>query len=554
MKLVTAFLLLPTASSFIYPIQNQLHAQRGVSASKPFALRSRDARAESDDSAADDGITVQNVDSNGEIDNSLSDSEETTDVNFSAMLLELEALARDSVVQIDFLQGEVSKKDGELEKLSNERDNLSGAMENLKMILADLETTLEKSDEKTAILERDNESMTNQVQHLSDTLVQVKVDSTEEMSKLKSDTASAWSKLEVERDSLQSMLVKNIGDIDLAKAGSLKAQQESEQTVRQQKEDSKKFEKKMRQLVTDEKKIIKQQMWDLETKLKDKEYKRLVAVNEVRALKKIIAQFDTKIVDLEVVHEKATKEQGERMNANKMFYVKSNIAARKRLVDMVEKFQRRHKRQEEISRNNMERLRIDLESKYEAKKNDLIADYEAKDETSKNNMETLRILLENQFDDERGEIEADFDAKEELAKAYLEDFRFETESRFEAERDEVVAMFEAKLEDARIEMETLRVVLENQFEDERNELVAGYEVKEETRNDVEVLRTTLQSEFDAERNDLIASYEAKLNDVKMQADFRNQGSQAVSIGDLQTGQINDRTLVSFILNGMFLSP
>ena len=546
MKLGTAFLLLPTASSFIYPVHNQLHVQRGVSVSKPFALRSSDVSAESDASGAD-GI-AQNMDPNVDLDNLFSDSEEFTEANFSAMLLELESLARDSVVQIDFLQGEVSKKDGELEKILIERDNLNSTMEELKVFLADLETSLEKSDEKIELLERDNESLTNQVQHLSDTLVQVKADSTEEMSKLKSEIAGARSKVEMERDSLQSMLDKALGDIDLAKSGSLKAQQEAEQTVRQQKEDSKKFEKKMRQLVADEKKIVKKQMWDLETKLKDMEYKRVVAGNEVKSLLKIIAQFDTKIVDLEVVHEKATEEQGERMNANEMFYFKNKLAARKRLVGMVGKFHRRLKRREETARNNMESLRIDLESQVEAKNSELIADYEAKDDAAKINMETLRVVLESQFEDEREAIIADYEAKEEIAKAYVDDVRFDMESQFEAERDEVVALFEAKLEEASIDMETLRVVLENQFEDERNELVAGYEAKEEeTRNDVESLRTTLQSQFDAERNDLIASYEAKLNDVKMQAEMLNQGVEPVSKGDLQTGQINDQILVSFYL-------
>jgi len=307
-----------------------------------------------------------------------SDSEEVTEAKFNAMLGEIEALARDSVVQIDFLQGEVSKKDGELDTLSNERDNLNGAMDKLKMLLDELETSLEKSDEKIELLERDNEGLTNQVQHVSDTLVQAKADSTDVMAKLKSEAANAWSILEKQRNAVQSMLDKALGDIVFAESKSLTAQQEADLTVRRQKEDSKKFEKKMRQLVADEKKIVKKQMWDLETKLKDVEYKHVVAGNEVKSLKKIIAQFDTKILDLEAVHEKKIEDLLDRINTGEMFYAKNKVAARKRLVGMVEKFQRRLKRREETARNNMESLRIDLESQFEVKKNVLIADYEAK--------------------------------------------------------------------------------------------------------------------------------------------------------------------------------
>ena len=307
-----------------------------------------------------------------------SDSEEVTEEKFNAMVEEMEALARDSVVQIDLLQGEVSKKDGELDKLSNERDNLNGAMDKLRMLLDELDTALEKSDGKIQILERDNESLTNHVHDVTDTLVQVKADAIDAMSKFKAEAANAWSKLEEHRNALQSMLDKALGGIDFAEANALKAQEEAEQTLRRQKEDSKKFEKKMRQLVTDEKKIVKKQMWDLETKLKDVEYKHVVAGNEVKSLKKIIAQFDKKILDLEAVHEKKIGDLLDSISTGEMFYAKNKIAARKRLVGMVVKFQRRLKRRDVRARNNMENLRMGLESQFEAEKKEMIADFEAK--------------------------------------------------------------------------------------------------------------------------------------------------------------------------------
>lgn len=476
MKLGTAFLLLPSASSFISRNQRQpLHATRSTSVLPPFLLHASDVSAtgaddivgktpiqqivqtidedigmfdrsprkrgnnvnklkkkngfgnlnnnDEDDkdtgtvSTANSNVVVVSKDTttpvtkptlessstdeeikivvhendpvkngvlNKQLDNVVDTRDDETDEltdedsNFNTMLEEIEALARDSVVQIDELLSQVSQKDHEIGRLSGERDSLNGAMNKLNILLDELETALVKSDEKIEELENDNENQVKQVKHISDTLFQVKADSEEEISKQKKEAADTRSKLEKTRDALQTMLDKALGEIVFAESATFEARQEAEQSVGQQKKESKKYEQKMRRLVADEKKIVKQQMWDLETKLKSVQYKLVVANNEVKKLKKIISQFDEKVADLEVTHAAQINELLARIDASEMFYSTNKATARKRLVGMVEKFQRRLKRREEKARNNMETLRTELKSEFDAEKNEIIASYEAK--------------------------------------------------------------------------------------------------------------------------------------------------------------------------------
>ena len=513
MKLSTAILLLPSAVAFIVPIQKQQHARRRTT---PSALR---ASYVSEDAAVNTVVHENKVTGalNAELDNFF-EKDELSDTNFNAVLEEIEALATDSIIQIDELLGEVSQKDHEIEQLSGERDNLYSAMDKLKFILSGLESALEKSDEKIEQLERDEESQAKQVRLVSDTLVQVKADSEEEISKLKKEAAATKSKLEKERNALQTMRDDALAKVAFAEATTLKARQEMEQTIFRQKEESKNFERKMRGLVAGEKKIIKQQMWDLETKLKSVQYKRLVANNEVKSLKKVISQLQMKIADLEASHAEEMNEMMQRLSANEMFYARNKYTARKRLVSMVEKFQRRMKRRQERANTGTQDLRIAIESGFNEERNNLIASFRAREMEAEDGMETLRLQLQSEFDEERNELIANFQAREEDANANAEDLRIELESEFEGERNELIAEHYAKEEESGINMETLRIELENDFEAERSELIAGYEAKEEdSRIEMDTLRIELENDFEAERNELIAGYEAKFSEIKMQA-------------------------------------
>lgn len=527
MKLSAAVLLLPSAAAFLVPSQKQLHAQRR-SASAPFAVRASSV-------SADDAVTKvaqkKNV-INGKITGALNlevgrffETEELSDTNFNAVLEEIEALATDSIIQIDELLSEVSQKDLEINKLSGERDNLYGAMDKLKIILDGLDTALEKSDVKIQQLERDDESKSKQVQLISDTLVQVKVDSEEEILKLNQDAADTKSRLEKERDALQTMRDDALDKVATAEAATLKARQEANQAIILQKEESKNFEKKMRGLVTGEKKIIRQQMWDLETKLKNVDYKRLLANNEVKSLKNTISQLEMKIADLEATHAEEINELMQRMSANEMFFARNKYAARTRLVGMVEKFQRRMKRRQESVRISTQALRISIESEFNEERTNLIADFQAREKEAKASMETLRLQLQTEFTEERNALTANFGARDEEVKSNMEALRLELESEFEDERNELIAENEAMEEESGINMETLRIELENDFEAERSELIAGYEAKEEeSRIELETLRFEFENEFEAGRNDLISRYEAKLNEIKMQAVGMNQSN------------------------------
>jgi hypothetical protein len=172
---------------------------------------------------------------------------------------------------------------------------------------------------------------------------------------------------------LENDLNTALSNIQAAKDRALQAEENAKVAIKEQQEQSHEFERKLKQLANAEKKILKQQIYELETKFQNTKYNFYSADMKRKVLEATIAKYDEKIALLEKAHESEIADLTNRINVAEAFYSK-NKDLRNRSVRIVEKFQARLKRRELKAKNELEELRFHYEKQVSELKKQLNID------------------------------------------------------------------------------------------------------------------------------------------------------------------------------------
>lgn len=165
---------------------------------------------------------------------------------------------------------------------------------------------------------------------------------------------------------LESELNSAISNIQQAEQKALQAEEAAKIAIKEQQDQTRKFEYKLKQLVNAEKKILKQEMYELETKFQNTKYNFYSADMKRKVLESTLEKFEEKIELLQKAHEQEIADLTERLHFAENFYTK-NKDLKSRAVRIVDKFQARLKRRESKAKSEIEQLR----SMYEAQVSEL---------------------------------------------------------------------------------------------------------------------------------------------------------------------------------------
>lgn len=164
-----------------------------------------------------------------------------------------------------------------------------------------------------------------------------------------------------------------LSNIKLAKDNAIQAEENAKIAVREQQEQSREFEQKLKQLANAEKKVLKQQIYELETKFQNTKYNFYSADMKRKVLETTLAKYDEKIALLEKAHESEIADLTKRINVAEAFYNK-NKDLKNRSVRIIEKFQSRLKRRESKAKSELEELRSYYEKQVSELKKQLNVD------------------------------------------------------------------------------------------------------------------------------------------------------------------------------------
>lgn len=426
----------------------------------------------------------------------LRDALSSTDEQIEKAKKEMEALLIDSEMDLGLLEREIDQKDNQLEKLANEKEDLNNR-------LTQLGQELEKKNKENEELAKEKSTLSSKFQAVSESLAQVRKESKETMKRIKEEGESMKTKFEQERSNFQQQLNEFMMQLQGAKDEAVLAKREADETIRRQKEESKRFGENMTKITNEEKKILKKQIWDLETKLSDAEYKYYAARNEIKEFKTSISDLEKRIDDIEFSHKMEKEELKARMDADEMFYARNKFQWKKRMFGLVDKFMRRMKRRDESNKKKLETLRTDLENKFIAERNEIELDNERK-------LEDLRQFSDKALSKMKVEYEGLIeDLKKQMAV---------TEEVNKNQMDELESKFERMLRKERelFDKKRLALIAENKEELESARKQADFDYNK-LRIDMSGKLRDLSDEKEMmeqlldERNDVVQEYE---NDQK----------------------------------------
>lgn len=321
----------------------------------------------------------------------LRDALSSTDEQIDKAKNEMEALLIDSEMDLGLLEREIDQKDNQLENLAAEKEDLSNR-------LTQLGQELERKNKENEELAKEKSSLSSKFQAVSESLAQVRKESKETMKRIKEEGESMKAKFEEEKSSFQQQLNEFMMQLQGAKNEAVSAKREAEEKVKLQKEESQRFGENLTKVTNEEKKILKKQIWDLETKLTNAEYKYYGARNELKEYKKLISELEQRIVDMEFSQRIEKAELKARMDADEMFFARNKYEGKRRMFGLVDKFMRRMKRRDESNKKKLETLRTDLESKFVIERNEI-------EILNKKKLEELRQLADRELSRTKVEYE-----------------------------------------------------------------------------------------------------------------------------------------------------
>lgn len=421
---------------------------------------------------------------------------EESSVKSNEEIQRLSQQSRDLQDEIKFMKDQLRQVNNALAESEKLTDELQEQIETIQKENAQARKAEEGLFNKIkAQFKREKETLTSQLQQYSEELAQLKKQKEEELALVKDSAEEERQKLLAEIDSLTEELDFVKGQIADAKNQALQARRDADAKVKKQREKSERLDRAVKQVAAQEKKLLKKQIWSLETDKKAAEYNLFGVQKEVKELRANIVLFEEQIKDLEESNAEQVEELENRLQANEMFYAKSKATAKTKMQEMMENFQKKFESREKKFQRDVEDLRAQLTNQFNNEKDQL--NTMRKEEVAATRLEGVEILqkAQTEFDTklanlanqmERAKVKADrkvidlkanfknefrmerLKAEKEKNALITEKDRIEKEAR--SAYDQLMKSMTLKLLKASDENQKLRQTI-----DEKNDLIRGYE-------------------------------------------------------------------------------
>jgi len=443
---------------------------------------------------------------------------------------EMDVIANNSSIALKLQQMQVSQKDDEINQLMQQQEELQMNINSLTIQLDEVRNALVDSEKVAMQLEKqmddlkreseearkadqnlieriksqfmqEKDSLTDQLQTFTQDLLRVKEEKEEQLQQIKEDTENEKEKLMEERSTMQIQLDNVRSIISATKEEMVKVKQQTDAQVKRQSNESKRLDRAVKEVSAREKKELKVQIWDLETKVEAARYNLNVANKETKALKASVALFEDQIKELEESNKEQVRELEERIRADQMFYASSNTAAKTRMQGLVEKFQRRTIRREQKAKQDIEDTRLELTKQFDSQEKSLQIEKEDAVEAMRVQGESELDAASKEFDAKVMDLNKQMNLAKDKAQKRMNDMKttYEGELKFERiksekEKEAVIAMKNTEIkkveEEARrsysmLQMDTTQKLYQSSQEKralqgiikEQNGLIENYEAE-----------------------------------------------------------------------------
>jgi len=260
-------------------------------------------------------------------------------------------------------------------------------------------------------------------------------------------------------------------------------------------EESKRFDKVVRQIAAQEKKEFKRKMWDLETKLEAANFKYISAQRKTDAANASLEASKIKIEELETKYKTDIKQLEERIEAEQMHHLKLQKSIKKRMLGLADKFQRkimRRKTKAEINLKNelahvTRKIKIEQEKTTEALRVEGAKDLDA---------------VRKEFKASMLELNKEMDAAEKKSRKHISDLKATHKSELNYlkvtnEKGKEAIISETNVEIKKVEAEAQRV--SDKLKMDMNQVMKQSRQEKETQEEIIRTLTLTLANNEAER-------------------------------------------------------
>jgi hypothetical protein len=418
---------------------------------------------------------------------------------------EISKMEQDSLSAIYRL--EIAKKEQNVERLKEQGEIMRLDMDQMKIQLAELQVALDKSQvegskaqDTMKDLERERLKDQNLISKIKAQLIKEKENFEQQFAQfaidiqnVKDESQTQIKESNMKSNQLETELMTEIEGTEtniLDEEKKLKGKRDELYKVKRQtrleinrkRKESRRRQRDAKGEANRQKKERRSVVWDLDSQLDAAKYAYIISLRDTKVYRKALTGFELQMSDLVELHAEEITSIEQKLLAEEMFFAKSQFDTRLRTVTLVEKLQRRFRRQEE-------KAKLNAEKRKEANKIKLTSEFDTSTQTILRKREEL--LLEKAkglaADKERAAKEmarakADFDAKVINVNNDMDAAKQETRQQMETLKlafDEEMAQLQAKGDD-----EKQAIV------DSKNSVIR--KIKLENQQEEDVLKTEMK--------------------------------------------------------------
>ena len=417
---------------------------------------------------------------------------------------EMKEMEQDSLSTIYRL--EISKKSKRIERLKQERNDMMKDMGQKRAQLGELQVALQKSQEEVMdaqgtlkVLESERQEDMNLIDKIKSQIMQekdkfelqltqftneiqnIKNESKEQIQETKRISKQKEMEVKTEIAGREANLLDETRKLKEGREELLRVKRQTRLEINQKRKESRKRQRVFKEEAVRDKKGLRTAVWDLNSQLDAAKYAYIISLKEAKMLRKALEGFETQMGDLQEVHDGEVADIEQKILAEEMFFAKSQFATRLRTVNLVEKLQRRFRRQEEKAKQLAEKRKA-------ADKIELTLEFNTTTQTILRKREELLLGKANDLaaEKERAQSElamakADFDTRVINVNKKMDIAKQETRQQIETLRlafDEEIAQLQAKGDEQK------QAII-----DSKNSVVA--KIRAENQQEEDVLRTEM---------------------------------------------------------------
>ncbi|GFH52691.1 predicted protein [Chaetoceros tenuissimus] len=341
--------------------------------------------------------------------------------------------------QQDKLQQEIKALNKQLTQVQEALDDSDRMRQALQQEIANME----KNEQKTRLEEKnileslkqkfqdEKESLNDKLQAYVNDIAKLKQEKEDELKALKEDAEEEKVYLKAQIESLEGRLEELQSALKFEKEQTKKAKKEANEKVERQREFSKKVERNVKSVAAKDKKILKKQIWELESEKEDAKFKLYGVQRKAKDLQEKVEIFEKQLAELEATSRMEIDELENRLLADEMFYAKTKYSMKERMQGLVMAFQKRLVRRQGSYDKKVDQLKANYASNYETMKSYMTT--QKQKEIDSIHIDNLKeaYLARKEFEAKIVNLQNEMKAAEDLAKE---------------KRAELVAKYESKIE------------------------------------------------------------------------------------------------------------